>query len=298
MNKDAEYLALQKEREGLIHISYSEFSQYLGCGHRHLLEKFLKLVDPTTSIHLIFGNAIHAAIETGLKQRIVVEERVAAFKEKFVKDMMDNLLDSPEYQDMNAFMDQGENLIRILNVEGIFEKYDIIGVELALYEPIWGKYHFKGFIDLIVRDKKTGRYVIIDWKTSGEQWDVSKKKKDVVFMSQMRFYKYFYSRKFNIPFDQIDCRYVVLNRLLSKKCPELGFGKLQPVDIHSTEAEIEQSLRLIAETMRDIHIRNFFPKAKLNNEKSNCFFCPYKNNPTLCNQDPNQYKQLLVEHGK
>jgi len=51
MNKDKAYEDLKKEKEGLTHISYSEMSLYNQCGHKHLIEKYLKLVEPTTSIH-------------------------------------------------------------------------------------------------------------------------------------------------------------------------------------------------------------------------------------------------------
>lgn len=114
-------------------------------------------------------------------------------------------------------------------------------------------------------------------------------------MSQMRFYKYFFSKKEGIPMDQIDCRYVVLNRLKNKKYPEFGFGKLQPVEIFADENDIEESLKLLAETMKSIHILNVFPKAKLIGKKSNCFFCPHKNNIGYCNGDEKQYIQLLQE---
>lgn len=296
MDKDAEYLKLKRENEGLIHISYSEFSLFNECGHKHLLEKYLKLVVQPPSIHLIFGNSIHSAIELSIKEKWNSKKRIEHFRETFIKEMMDNMKDTPEYADTENFANQGENILRILNTEKIFEKFDIIGVELPLYEPLFANYHFKGFIDLILKDKKTGKIVIIDWKTSGEEWDVSKKKKNKIFLSQMRYYKYFYSRKYNIPFDDIECKYVVLNRLLSKKCPELGYGKLQTVEIFSNESEIESSLQMLAETIRDIHIRNDFKKAKLNDNKGACYFCPHKNNPTLCNSNPKQHLDLLEQH--
>ena len=158
---------------------------------------------------------------------------------------------------------------------------------------MYGAFHFKGFIDLILRDKSNGRILIIDWKTSGEQWDVSKKKKDVTFMAQMRLYKYFFAKKQNVDIDSIDCKYIVLNRLKSKKCPELGFGEIQPVEIFSDHKDIEDSLTMVAETVRNIHVNNYFPKAKFNNKTGNCFFCPYKTNFKMCDSDPEQYKKFL-----
>lgn len=293
MNKDQQYLDLKEQNSDKIHISFSEFSKYQSCGHRHLIEKYLKLVEEETSIHLIFGNSIHKAIELGIKEKSDVEERVLTFKEEFSREMHNNLKESQEFNELNNYLSQGENIIRSLSTEKILEKFDVIGVELPLYEKLHSIFHFKGFIDLILKDKKTGRFVIIDWKTSGEAWDVSKKKKDTTFMAQMRLYKFFFARLKGIDFDQIDCKYVVLNRLKSKKCPELGFGEIQSVEIFSDMKDIENSVTLVAETINKIHIQNHFPKAKFENKSGNCFFCPYKNNFALCDSDPNQYQRIL-----
>lgn len=296
MDKNLLYEELKKSNAGLIHISFSELSQYRECGHKHLIEKFLKLTEPTTSIHLIFGNSIHSAIELGVRDRLNLEARIAHFTTMFTKEMMDNMMGTKDYADLSDFTKQGENILRLLSTEKILEKYDLIGVEMPLYEKLFENFHFKGFIDLILKHKKTGRILIIDWKTSGEQWDVQKKKKDKVFMAQMRLYKYFYARKFNVSMDEIDCKYIVLNRLKLKKCPELGFGELQPVEIFSTPNDIIDALTLVATTLKDIHINRVFLKSKCESKTNNCFFCPYKNNPTLCNDKPDQYKYLLDEY--
>jgi hypothetical protein len=295
MNKDQQYLDSIEQSAGKVHISFSEFSKYQSCGHRHLIEKYLKLVGEETSIHLIFGNSIHKAIELGIKDKSSVEERVLNFREDFSREMHNNLKNSPDFNELDNYLNQGENIIKTLSTEKILEKYNIVGVELPLYEKIYSIFHFKGFIDLILQDKKTNRYVIVDWKTSGEAWDVSKKKKDITFMAQMRLYKYFFARKQGVSFDEIDCKYVVLNRLKSKKCPELGYGEIQSVEIFSDVNDIESSLTVVAETVQKIHIQNHFPKAKFQNKTGNCFFCPYKNNFAMCDSDPNQYKKFLSQ---
>lgn len=296
MDKNAEYEQLKKDNSKFTHISFSELTQHRECGHKHLLEKYLQLTPFTTSIHLIFGNTIHAALEIGIRDKINLDERISHFKENFIKEMMDKMMNTKEYADLENFTNQGEHILRLLSTEKILEKYDLIGVEMSLYEKLFDIFHFKGFIDLILKDKKTGRILIIDYKTSGEQWDVQKKKKNKVFMAQMRLYKYFYARKCNVPIDEIDCKYIVLNRLVNKKCPELGFGKIQPVEIFSTNDDIMEAIVLVAETIRNIHIKKEFTKAKLEGRTKDCFFCPYKLNPTLCNNNPHQSKYLLDEY--
>ena len=288
-----------KPEPGKIHISFSEFRLYSECGHRHLIEKYLKIVEPSTSIHLFFGSAIHEALELGMKQQINVEGRIAHFRQFFIKEMNDNLKDSQDYTWLEDFLVQGQNILKYVSTEKIIEKYEVVGVEIPVYEPLYKNYYFKGFIDLVLRDRKTGRYIVIDWKTSGEAWKVEKKKEDSIFVSHMRFYKYFYGRKYNIPFDNIDCKYIVLNRLKNKKDTSQGFGKMQPVDMDFDLNDIKISLKGLAKAMRDIHIKNHFSKIKLvKNSKSGCFFCPYKYGHWLCNSNPLQYKDLLREYKK
>lgn len=295
-NKDLQYEELKIVNQGKIHISFSEFSKYQECGHRHLIEKYLQLVEDEPSIHLIFGNSIHKAIEIGIKELSTLEERILTFKEEFYREMHNKMKEHPDMIYYNDFLQQGIHIISYLSTESILKKYDIIGVEFVLYEPLFGPFYFKGFIDLIVQDKKTKRYVIIDWKTSGEPWDVNKKKKDEVFLAQMRLYKFFFARKNNIPLDQIDCRYVVLNRLKNKKDPKMGFGELQPVEIYSDENDIKESILKVATAMKNIHVLNYFPKAKLQDKKKNCFFCPFKSNNFYCNNSETQSFDILQEY--
>lgn len=292
------YKESQEGREGNIHISFSEFQKYMECPHRHLIEKYLAIEEQPPSIHLFFGSTIHEALEFSLKKNLGLKKRIELFKSSFKREMDEKLYDSPDYKNVNEFILQGENILKSISLKTLNKKYEIIGIEEPLYENLFGIYYFKGFIDLIVRNRKTGKYIIIDWKTSGEAWDLEKKLKDEIFVSQTRFYKYFYGRKHNIPFDKIECKYVVLNRLKNKKNPYSGFGELQNVPMSFNTKDIEVSLDKLIEVIKKIHINKTFPKAKLIGDKRNCFFCAYKQDHPLCNMSSTQDRSLLIEHGK
>lgn len=299
MDKDSNYISLNDKYADKIHISFSEFSLFNQCGHKHLIEKHLKLVESDMTVHLFFGNAIHAALEKSLKDAIGLSRRIDFFKRTFVKDMLDHMKDEPGFQqELQNFLKQGEDLLNLLSIEDIFSKYKVVSVEEPLFEHIYGEFYFKGFIDLVVQDRETGKYVIIDWKTSGQKWSVSKKLKDAIFLCQMRFYKYFWARKNDIKLDDISCEYVVLNRLKDKKNPESGTGGIQNVCVDSTQEEILESLQLLADTVEGIHINKRFPKIKhTGNEFVGCMFCKFKGGRhPMCNDNRNQDKQLLLEH--
>lgn len=297
-NKTEEYQTLKAENVDKVHISFSEFSLFNQCGHRHLLEKHLAIIQQPPSIHLYFGNAIHASIENALKSSMDVEKTVTFFRTTFSKDMMDNMKDTNDFKnEFDNFLNQGENILRILEFNKIFEDYEIVSIEEALYENLYEKFYFKGFIDLVIRHKKTGKYKIIDWKTSGVLWDLPKKMKDKIFLGQMRFYKFFWGRKNNIPLEDIDCGYIVLNRLKVKSNPKSTPGDIQMVDVNSTESEIKTSLESLANTIKMIHIEKKFPKIKHTSGISGCIFCPLKGGKhPLCNDSTVQHKTILKEH--
>ena len=158
MDKELSYKELDQQNVGKIHISFSEFSKYQSCGHRHLLEKYLKIASETTSIHLIFGNSVHKAIEYGVSNKLDIEKRLEIFREDFTSEMLNKLKESEEFNEFENFLRQGEEIIKKLSTDKILEKYNIIGVELPLYENLHENFFFKGFIDLIVQDKETGDY--------------------------------------------------------------------------------------------------------------------------------------------
>ncbi|MEK6829293.1 MAG: PD-(D/E)XK nuclease family protein [Nanoarchaeota archaeon] len=299
MDKNLNYISFNDKYADKIHISFSEFSLFNQCGHRHLIEKHLKLTEPVMTVHLFFGNAIHSALEKTLKDAIGLSRRIDHFKRTFAKDMLDYMKDEPGFQqDLNDYLQQGEELLSILSIEDIFKKYKIVSVEEPLFEHIYGEFYFKGFVDLVVQDRETGRYVIIDWKTSGQKWSIKKKMDDDIFLCQMRFYKYFWSRKNNIPLGQVDCEYIVLNRLMDKNKADSGCGGIQNIEVGSTNDEIFESLTKLADTVESIHISKRFPKIKhIGNEFLGCMFCKFKGGKhPMCNSNVNQDKQLLLEY--
>lgn len=299
MDKDLNYITLNNKYADKIHISFSEFNLFNQCGHKHLVEKHLKLVEPSMTAHLFFGNAIHAALEKSLKDSIGINRRIDFFKRTFTKDMLDYMKDELSFQyELKEFLKQGEDLLNEISIEDLFNNYKIVSVEEPLFEHVFGEFYFKGFIDLVVQDRKTGKYIIMDWKTSGQKWNIKKKLSDESFLAQMRFYKYFWARKNKISLDDIDCEYIVLNRLKNKNKPKSGCGGIQNVEVKSTKEEIYESLERLARTIESIHINKIFPKIKhTGNEFLGCMLCPFKGGKhPMCNNSNNQDKQLLIEN--
>lgn len=287
----------QAKRDGKKHISFSEFDLYNKCGHKHLVFKYLGLDKEPPSIHLAFGDAVHASIEETLEKSTGTQERVEFFRKRFRKNMDETMADQPGYREMDAFMEQGVNILSKIDFVALLAEYELVSVEEALYEHIHGVFHFKGFIDLVLKHKKTGRYLILDWKTSTTAWILKYKLADRIFLMQMKLYKYFWARKNNVDLSLIDVKYMVLNRLADKKDPKKGFGDIQEVAMSSTMEDIKEALTLMAETIKKIHIQKVFIKAKMTDDNA-CRFCKYNDGKhPLCNSNEFQYVTLLKEHG-
>ena len=143
-DKTEEYEILKAENADRIHISFSEFSLFNQCGHKHLLEKHLGILQQPPSIHLYFGNAIHASLEQSLKKNLEINSMVDFFRETFTKDMMDNMKETTDFKNsFYDFLEQGENILRVLDVEIRLKDYEVVAIEEALYEKLFLKYFFK-----------------------------------------------------------------------------------------------------------------------------------------------------------
>lgn len=274
-------------------MSYTHFSLYKECGHRYLLENIIEQEESLPTIYSLFGDAIHDTLKKGVENGLNEEERINNFKYVFTKLVKDYLIETQEYNKLETFLNQGIEILKLIPTDRLSEKYIFIGAEHVISETLYKNYIFVGFIDLVLKDKKTGKYVIIDWKTSTAPWDIENKLKDEVFVSQMKFYKYFYAKKKRIPLKDIECKYIVLSRYKEKNNEDAGYGHIENVEIETDEQSIEIVLEELAKTTRDIFIRKIFTKAKLENRKNSCYFCPFKDSHMFCNDDKEQYLKIL-----
>lgn len=161
------------------------------------------------------------------------------------------------------------------------KKYEFIGSELPIEIDIKHNVQFVAYIDLVLREKGTDRYKIIDFKTSSSGWN-SYMKEDESKYSQLIIYKAFYSKKFNVPIDDIEIEFLILKR---KLFPNVAFpqSRLQSFAPKSNRPAIIYSLN----GFTDFVTKCFTPAGEFNLEtshpkvpgkaKKNCKYCPHKN---------------------
>ena len=213
-------------------VSYSQYGMYSTCQEQYKLNYIDKLGTSSANIHTIFGSAMHETIQHFLdvmynvtkKQALQLNLEDMLYKqlvEQFTKES--DKLEEGKYpctkEDLGEFFDDGKKILSYFTkkLDKLYTKsgFELIAIEQRLNAEIKPGVHFIGFIDVLLKDKTTQEYIIIDLKTSTRGWN-KYQKADKVKTSQMLLYKKFYSDKYDIPLDKIRVEYQILKRKVSE----------------------------------------------------------------------------------
>lgn len=208
------------------HVSFSEVKCWKECSYRHKLVHIDKIDTFKPSPYLDFGTAVHEGCEVLLEGKEVDREKILS---DIVKAWDKHGFGEPEWYEqmpgwykhapVEEWCEWAENMWNDVPafLDSKFPEWQFVAAEEALYEDIDGSdIKFKGFIDAIIKvPKKRGEgfnYWIIDWKTAQSYGWRREKKQDILMTAQLILYKYFWSRKHNIPLKDIRCGFVLLKR--------------------------------------------------------------------------------------
>ena len=134
----------------MTHISYSELKDWAFCAYYHKLTRIDKLKGFIGNEYTAFGTAMHSVCEKKLLKEDVDDDF-------FVKEFRKNIaaiadFDFPDNKTLQ-FIEQGKKIIPEIQkaLDNYFDTYEVLEVEMPLYEPIEGEeeYKFKGFIDAL-----------------------------------------------------------------------------------------------------------------------------------------------------
>jgi hypothetical protein len=286
-------------------ISFSEYSTYMQCPHKWYLQYFHRLPSDTSD-ELIFGSTVHGVIEELLTnkilQRMYKMDRDKVIKDIYkgvLKDVLSKVEDIPFLTKFKAnnvgqiFMYQTEKLISELNYFERFKNYEVADVEfllngLKIAENDKCQVIFKGFIDLVLKNKEDDTYMILDWKTSGKAWDIAKKLKDNSdFFAQLCLYKYFYSQVKGIPFENIETKFYNLPRSEPKK-QSLYNGNLRKEYVDNFISNFIDTCFKIYDHKQ---LEKDFTKIKMVTKQNYCFRCKF-NTTEFCN-DTEEFQKVI-----
>jgi len=206
---------------------------YKSCPHKWYLQYVKKLRDDKPNMHFVFGTAMHEAIQHYLQTmydtsaskadnidiRKYFKERMSDEYSKYKKKNKDRHFSTPEQ--MNEFFQDGVAILEWFKKHKRGRKAffsprqsELVGIEIPLIlQPIKERPNIKymGYVDLVVKDKSSGEYIIYDIKTSTKGWS-KWEKGDITKSQQLLLYKNYYSELFKVPKDKIRVEFFIVKR--------------------------------------------------------------------------------------
>jgi hypothetical protein len=285
-------------------VSYSQYTIWSTCPHHWRLAYHDKLKPKDSSIHLIFGTAIHHAIQEWLKTLYDGKKGAASyydlggvFKDKlfelFKKELTTTAEDGTKTfqcgkDDLKEFYLDGLAIlehVRRYHKQYFSPKAKLIGVEVPLEVPLNDALEFVGYIDLVIQEPD-GTVIIYDFKTSKAGWFYEKK--DPKKVNQILLYKRFYSQRFNVDEDKIDVQFLVLKRKIpdNSEFPIKRLSKFEPANGKISVGKAVKSFQEFVDRTfaadGTVLVENLKPTPS---EKA-CKFCPFRDKKDLCDAGP------------
>jgi|TARA_B100000287_G_scaffold49548_1_gene43915 hypothetical protein len=210
-------------------ISYSQFSQWDKCPYTWKLNYVDKAETFKGNIYTLFGSAVHETIQAYLVcyyERTIKEADNLPLRDILQYRMEENYKISKEQHgddfevsldEMKEFFNDGCNIIDefLKRKSSYFPKKntELVGIEIGLNHAVSDSIKFRGYMDVVLHNKTTGRIKIIDIKTATMGWN-KYMKADKNKTNQLLLYKYFFSKEKEISIDKIDVEYLILKRRL------------------------------------------------------------------------------------
>jgi len=269
MSKKQAFQAFQSE----LHISYSQIFTYLACSLKYQFQYVEQRPHERVSIALMFGSAIHSAIERyyrSLKENGVPDllwQIQDFFQDHLNADLNSRdipILYKKETPDRESTIQMGKGLLKAF-YEGIdLTGFEIAGIELPLTARLFNEdgqhvdMTVTGIIDLLLKDAQ-GNIMAIDNKTAKQPYAQATVDEDL----QLTSYAYLLaSNKFVFPTADVYCRFDVMRKLKTPK-----FEQHYTI---RTAAQRRRFAKLTNRILAGVSSRLFFP-----NESWMCGDCQF-----------------------
>lgn len=224
MSRKQTLAAFQSE----LHISYSQIFTYLTCSLKYLFQYVEQRPHELVSIALLFGSAIHSAIER--YYRSLMENGVPdplwqiqdLFTDSLNADLGDRdipILYKKETPNRKSAIQMGKGLLKAFYENIDLTGFKIAGIELPLTARLFSEdgqpidMIVTGIIDLLLRDAQ-GNAIAVDNKTAKNPYAQESVDEDL----QLTSYAYLLAaNKFVFPTADVYCRFDVIRKLKTPK---------------------------------------------------------------------------------
>ena len=170
--------------------SFSRLSSFHQCPYGFHL-KYIECNKGDSNFFGQYGSFVHKILEMYVKGELSIFEISQYYEDNFHLEVTLNA-PSNKYTDIRqSYYDKG--LEYLDNIDLILDDYEVLGVEKEVKFTIGG-YEMIGYIDLLLKDKKTGGIIVLDHKSATikftKKGEVSKTNLKDVEKFKMQLYLY------------------------------------------------------------------------------------------------------------
>jgi len=284
-------------------ISYSQLSMFTQCPKKWALQYRDGHKISEQSIHMTFGTALHEVLQHYLDvmyetsgaeaDRINIEELFEetlrkCYANDYKKNQNQHFSSSTE---LREFFEDGKEILSFIkkkrNLHFSKKGWHLVGCELPIVMAPnlrLNRVKYMGYLDVVIYHEATNTFKIIDIKTSTKGWN-KWTKKDESKQFQLILYKYFFSKQYNIPIENIDIEFFIVRRkvYVDGDYPQKRVQQFIPA---SGKVKLNKATTNLNEFISKAFNLDGSYKDTIfgaNPSKWNCTFCPYKTNTELCN---------------
>ena len=247
----------------------------------------------TSSIHTVFGTALHETLQhyltvmyeqsgaaaDRLNTSEILEENLREEYKKQYKSNNNQHFVSPD--ELREFYEDGVEIIRELakDKNKYFGKrgWHLVGCEIPIVLTPHPKYQnvlLQGFIDVVLYHEPTNKIKIIDIKTSRQGWG-KKEKSDENKQFQLIAYKKYFSELYNVPIENIEIEFMIVKRKIFESDIYV-IKRVQQFKPASGKVKLNKVTKSIESFIERAFDRNGYKEVehqpKLN---GNCKWCPF-----------------------
>ena len=284
-------------------ISYSQLSMFTQCPKKWALQYRDGHKISEQSIHMTFGTALHEVLQHYLDvmyetsgaaaDRIDIEELFEdTLRKCYAEDYKKNKnqhFSSPT--ELREFFEDGKEILNFIRKKRSYyfskKGWYLVGCEVPIVMAPnlrLNRVKYMGYLDVVMYHEPTNTFKIIDIKTSTKGWN-KWNKKDEIKQFQLILYKYFFSKQYNIPLENIEIEFFIVRRkvYVDGDYPQKRVQQFIPA---SGKVKLNKATTNLNEFISKAFNLDGSYKDTIfgaNPSKWNCTFCPYKENTELCN---------------
>ena len=274
-------------------VSYSQMSMYTQCPKKWALQYRDGHKISEQSIHMTFGTALHETLQMYLDTIYNVsgaaadkldletdfEERLRnAYAEAYKKNDKEHF-SSPE--EIREFYSDGVEIINYVrkNRGKYFSKrgWWLVGCEVPIVlapNSRLPRVKYMGYLDVVLYNENTKKFIIIDIKTSTKGWG-PRERKDKTKQYQLVLYKKFFAEQYNVDVNDIDIEFFIVRRKLWES-DDYVIKRVQQFRPPSGKTSVNRATKMLDEFLDNCFTREGYSEKDMPEViNNNCKWCPY-----------------------